>query len=45
MTDIKALYHNEFMLNLFLSNLEINPELSKNKLAIEKFRNMGRLTG
>ncbi len=29
MTDIKTFYSNELMLNLFLSNLEINPKLKK----------------
>ena len=41
--DIKTRYFNEMMLNLFFSNLEINPKLIKNKDAIHKLMNFGRI--
>ncbi|MFT5166611.1 MAG: hypothetical protein ACI8P3_001843, partial [Saprospiraceae bacterium] len=33
----------ELMLNLFLFNLEIDPELIKNKAMIEKLLNYGKI--
>lgn len=41
--DIKTQYFNELMLNLFFSNLQINPKLIKNKNAIHKLMNFGRI--
>ena len=43
LADIKTSYFNEHMLNLFLSNFKINPELTKNKLIIRKLLNFGRI--
>jgi Transposase DDE domain len=43
MADIKTCYFNELMLNLFLSNLEIDPELIKNKQVLEKLLNYGKI--
>ena len=43
LADIKTCYFNELMLNLFLSNLEIDPELIKNKAGIEKLLNYGKI--
>ncbi len=39
--DIKTSYFNELMLNLFFSNLQIQPELIKNKAVINKLLNFG----
>ncbi len=41
--DIKTSYFNELMLELFFSNLEINPELRKNKTLINKLIQFGTL--
>jgi len=41
--DVKTQYFNELMLNLFFSNLQINPKLIKNKDAIHKLMNFGRI--
>jgi len=43
-SDIKTSYFNELMLDLFLSNFEINPELTKNKLAINRILDFGKIT-
>jgi len=42
-SDIKTSYFNELMLDLFLSNFEINPELTKNKLAINRILDFGKI--
>jgi len=41
LADIKTSYFNELMLNLFLSNFQINPDLIKNKKAICKMLDLG----
>jgi len=41
--DIKTSYLNELMLNLFFSNLQIQPELIKNKSVINKLLNFGTI--
>ena len=41
--DIKTSYFNELMLNLFFSNLQINPELIKNKSVINKLLKFGTI--
>jgi hypothetical protein len=41
LADVKTSYFNELMLDLFLSNFEINPELEKNKKALRKLLNFG----
>lgn len=43
LADIKTCYFNELMLNLFLSNLDIDPELIENKQAIERLLNFGKI--
>lgn len=43
LADVKTCYFNELMLNLFLSNLDINPELVKNNPAICKILNYGKI--
>jgi DDE family transposase len=43
LADVKTSYFNELMLNLFLSNLDIGAELIKNKSAIKKLLNFGRI--
>ncbi len=43
LADIKTCYFNELMLNLFLSNLDIDPELAKNKLAVKKLLEFGKI--
>jgi len=43
LADIKTCYFNELMLNLFLSNLDIDPELPKNKQAIKKLLGFGKI--
>lgn len=43
MADIKTSYFNELMLNLFFFNLQINPELIKNKAVINKLLNFGKI--
>lgn len=43
LADIKTCYFNELMLNFFLSNLDIQPELIKNKLAFKKLLNFGKI--
>ncbi len=43
LADIKTCYFNELMLNLFLSNLDIDPELAKNKSAIKKLLEFGKI--
>ena len=42
--DIKTSYFNELLLNLFFSNLQIQPELIKNKTVINKLLNFGTIT-
>ena len=42
-SDIKTSYLNEMMLDLFLSNFEINPELTKNKQAINRILDFGKI--
>ena len=41
--DIKTSYFNELMLELFFSNLEVNPELRKNKALINKLTQFGTI--
>lgn len=43
MANIKTSYFNELMLDLFLSNFQINPELIKNKQAINKLLDFGKI--
>jgi len=43
MANIKTSYFNELMLDLFLSNFQINPELIKNKIAIYKLLDFGKI--
>jgi hypothetical protein len=43
MANIKTSYFNELMLNLFLSNFHIDPELIKNKKAIYKLLDFGKI--
>jgi len=43
MADIKTSYFNELMLNLFLSNFQINPNLMKNNSLINKLLNFGSI--
>ncbi len=43
LADIKTLYFNELMLDLFLSNFQINPELIKNKDAINRILEFGKI--
>ena len=43
LADIKTCYFNELMLNLFLSNLDIDPELIKNKKAINRILEFGKI--
>ena len=43
MADIKTSYFNELMLDLFFSNLQIKPELIKNKAVINKLLNFGKI--
>ena len=42
-SDIKTSYFNELMLQLILSNFEIDLELDKNKKAIRKFIEFGKI--
>ncbi len=41
--DIKTSYFNELMLNLFLSNFQIQPKLSKNRKAINRILQFGKI--
>ncbi|MFK7775908.1 MAG: transposase [Saprospiraceae bacterium] len=43
MADIKTSYFNELMLNLFLFNFQINPELIKNKQVINRLLDFGKI--
>ena len=43
LADVKTCYFNELMLNLFLSNFDIDPELVKNKPGFEKLLNYGKI--
>jgi hypothetical protein len=43
LADIKTSYFNELMLNLFLSNFQIDTELNKNKDAINKILEFGKI--
>ena len=43
LADIKTCYFNELMLNFFLSNLDIQPELIKNKNVFKKLLNFGKI--
>jgi len=40
---IKTLYFNELMVNLFLSNFQIDPNLEKNKSLVDKILNFGKI--
>ena len=42
-SDIKTAYLNEKMLDLFLSNFEINAKLDKNQIAIQRILNFGKI--
>ena len=42
-SDIKTSYFNELMLNLFLSNFQIDPKLDKNKKAITRIMHFGKI--
>jgi len=42
-SDIKTSYFNELMLDLFLSNFQIDPELDKNKKAIIRIMDFGKI--
>lgn len=41
--NVKTSYFNELMLNLFLSNFQINPKLKKNKKAIKRILKFGKI--
>ena len=41
--DIKTSYFNELMLNLFFSNFHVNPKLMKNKKAMKKLLDYGKI--
>jgi len=41
--DVKTSYFNELMLNLFLSNFEVDTELKKNKQAIKSILDFGKI--
>jgi len=41
--DVKTSYFNELMLNLFLSNFQIDPKLKKNKKAIKRILKFGKI--
>jgi len=43
MADIKTSYFNELMVNLFLSNFQIDPNLGKNKSFVNKILNFGKI--
>ncbi len=43
LADVKTCYFNELMLNFFLSNLDIQPELIKNKPAFKKLLDFGKI--
>ncbi len=43
MADIKTSYFNELMMNLFLSNFQIDPNLEKNKTFVDKLLNFGKI--
>jgi len=43
LADIKTLYFNELVLNLFLSNFQIDPNLEKNKSMYQKLLNFGKI--
>ncbi len=43
LADIKTCYFNELMINFFLSNLDIEPELIKNKPAFKKLLEFGKI--
>ncbi len=43
LADIKTSYFNELMLNLFLSNFQIDPNLEKNKLVWQKLLDFGKI--
>jgi len=43
LSNIKTSYFNELMLNLFLSNFQIDPTLNKNKEAVIKFMDFGKI--
>ena len=43
LANVKTSYFNELMLDLFLSNFEIDPELEKNKSALQRLLNFGRI--
>lgn len=42
-SDVKTLYFNELMLNLFFSNFQVDPELQKNNEAVLKVLNFGTI--
>jgi hypothetical protein len=41
MADIKTLYNNQLLLDLFLVEFETNPHLPKNKRRLRKLRQVG----
>lgn len=43
MRDVKTLYHNRLLLDLFICKFGINPELAKNKIKIEQILEFGRI--
>lgn len=43
MADIKTTHFNEHMMNLFLSNFQIDPKLKKNKSIVKKLLNFGKI--
>jgi hypothetical protein len=43
MADIKTMYHNELLLNLFFETFGINPDLAKNKVKKRKLLEYGRI--
>jgi len=43
MADIKTSYLNEHVLNLFLSNFQIDPGLKKNKSITQRLLNFGKI--
>ncbi len=43
MSNVKTQYHNELLINRFISMFGINPELEKNKLKIKQFLDFGKI--
>ena len=44
LANVKTLYLNELMLNLFITNFQIDPNLEKNRPVVEKLLSFGRIT-